>query len=396
MAGSKDNIPKNIMGRADTSEDEIDLIDYFRVLWKRKYFILLFAVLPALIVLSIFIFLPKDYKITYIYDTWLDKELPKAFYGGFESMKSVRTKDLRQLQSQSEDGPSERNHRILLDSFYRNDNLGKLAAKLRENGFDEFAQEISKTQIQLESSNALLTLTIVGGPEQDMLRISSIVRDYFERVVPTYILREDLSDTIAGLGIEMANIKENNFGLEFELERKSAILKRMKNLRPPDPNKIPGGIILPINEISQDSKYLPLAYQIQATDVNIIDIEETIRANQQKYNYYNNLMSLTEKLFEEIKTKMSSYYTVQEFHLFLASMTNDYTEKQLTDYLDAYTRRIENVMFASTPVIEEPDVHPVPKGAVRKSAVSFVGFLMIASFAAFFLEAIQQRQTPTS
>jgi hypothetical protein len=397
MTSSKNDIPKNqsvpksIMGKADTSEDEIDLIDYFRILWKRKYFIVLGSVLPALIVFLIFTFSPKDYKITYIYDTLLDKEPPKLLSSEFES-----TKDLYPLSAQSADKLLEKNRRILIDKFYSEENLDKLAARLRENGFDKYAQGISKTQIQLEISDALLTMTIIGRPKEDMQKISSIVRDDFEKIIPIYSVREDLSSSIAGFKTEMADIKEKSFSLELELERKRAILKKMKNLQPSDPNKIPVGIILQINNISRNSEYLPLAYQIQATDANIITIEETIKANQQKYDYYNNLTSLTEKLFDEIKNKTSSYYTIQEFHSFLANMMDGYAENELADYLNAYTKRLENMVSINTPVIEKPSVYQIPKGAVKKSAVSFAVFLMITTLIAFLLEAVQQKQAPTS
>jgi hypothetical protein len=397
MTSSKNDIPKNqsvpksIMGKADTSEDEIDLIDYFRILWKWKYFIVLGSVLPALIVFLIFTFSPKDYKITYIYDTLLDKEPPKLLSSEFES-----TKDLYPLSAQSADKLLEKNRRILIDKFYSEENLDKLAARLRENGFDKYAQGISKTQIQLEISDALLTMTIIGRPKEDMQKISSIVRDDFEKIIPIYSVREDLSSSIAGFKTEMADIKEKSFSLELELERKRAILKKMKNLQPSDPNKIPGGIILQINNISRNSEYLPLAYQIQATDANIITIEETIKANQQKYDYYNNLTSLTEKLFDEIKNKTSSYYTIQEFHSFLANMMDGYAENELADYLNAYTKRLENMVSINTPVIEKPSVYQIPKGAVKKSAVSFAVFLMITTLIAFLLEAVQQKQAPTS
>lgn len=159
---------------------------------------------------------------------------------------------------------------------------------------------------------------------------------------------------------------------------------------------MPGGIILQIDNISQNSEYLPLAYQIQAIDANIINIEETIKATQGKYNYYNNLISLNEKLLDEIKNETSSYYTIQEFHSFLTNIMGDYTEKELADYLNAYTKRIENMISINTPVIEKPSVSPIPKGAAKKSAVSFAALIMIASFMAFLLEAVQQKQAPAS
>ena len=45
-------------------EDEINLADYFRVLWKRKYLIVLGSVLPALVVGLVIFSGPKSYKVT--------------------------------------------------------------------------------------------------------------------------------------------------------------------------------------------------------------------------------------------------------------------------------------------------------------------------------------------
>jgi hypothetical protein len=388
---NKQPVSKNIMDKADTPEDEIELIDYFRVLWKWKYFIILFTVLPALFIFLIFNFLPKDYKITYIYDTRIDKDIPKML-----SRESEDIKDSYQLLAQSKQELFEMNRRILLDQFYSKENLDKLAAKLRDNGLDVYAQGISKSQIQLEISNASTTLTITGNSEQDVQKISSIVRDDFEKVIPIYTVREELKSVITGLNAKMADIKENSFSMELELERKKAILKKMKNLQPSDPDKTPDGIILQIGNLSQNSEYLPLAYQTQAIDANIIAIEETINTNQKKYNYYKNLISLNEKLFNKIKNITSSYYTIQEFHSFLADMMDNYAEKELAEYLNAYTKRIENIISINTPVTDKPSVYPIPKDAVKKSMVSFVVLLIITSFIAFLSEAIQQRQAPIS
>jgi len=388
---NKQSVSKNIMGKADNPEDEIDLIDYFRVLWKWKYFIFLFTVLPTLIIFLIFNFLPKDYKIIYIYDTSIDKEFSNVLSREFEGIKGSY-----QLPGQSEQELLEMNSRILLDQFYSKENLDKLASKLRDNGLDIYAQGISKSQIQLEISNTLSTLTIIGNSEQDLQKISSIVRDNFEKIIPTYTVRNELSNVIAGFNARMADIKGNNFSMELELERKRAILKKMKTLQPTDPNKIPGSIILQIDNISQNSEYLPLAYQIQAIDVNIITIEETINTNRKKYNYYKNLISLNEKLFDEVKNKTSLYYTIQEFHSFLVNMMDDYTENELADYLYAYTKKIENMISINTPVIKKPSTSSISKSIVKKSAVLLASLLIITSFIAFLLEAIQRRQAPAS
>ncbi len=77
-------------------------------------------------------------------------------------------------------------------------------------------------------------------------------------------------------------------------------------------------------------------------------------------------------------------------------MMDDYTEKELVDYLNACIKRIENMISINTPVIEKPSVYPIPKGAVKKSSVLLAALLITTSFVAFLLEAVQQRQVPAS
>lgn len=382
----KQTVSKNIMGKENIPGDEIDLIDYFRVLWKWKYFILVFSVVPALIIFLIFNFLPKQYQITYIYNARTGKGLPNVFSGELEG-----TNILYKNPTQSEKDMFEMNRTILLDQFYSKENLDKIAAKLKDNDLAVYAQDISKSQIKLEISEASSTLTITGNSEQDVQKISSIVRDNFEQVIPIYAVREELNNTIAALKTGMAGIKKNSFSMELELERKRAILKKMKDLQPSDPNTIPGSIILQINNISQNSEYLPLVYQIQAIDANIITIEETINTNQKKYIYYKNLISINKKLFDKIKNKTSSYYTIQEFHSFLANLMDDYAEENLKDNLNAYTTRIENMISINTPVTDKPSIYPIVIDSVKKSMVSFAVLLIITSFIAFLSEAIQQK-----
>jgi LPS O-antigen subunit length determinant protein (WzzB/FepE family) len=43
-----------VRGKADIYEDEINLIDCFKVFWRRKYFVILVAFLPALVVGIVF------------------------------------------------------------------------------------------------------------------------------------------------------------------------------------------------------------------------------------------------------------------------------------------------------------------------------------------------------
>ena len=377
-------VSKSTGGRADTSHDEIDLGDYFRVLWWRKYFVVFGAAGPALLVWLFFFFSPSDYRATHTYDIGPDARTYGALLGRFQDKDSPNGAADR----------VEKDRRILVDRFYSVENLDKLAAKLRENGFEEYARDISPTKIQLNVSDALLAVTVTGRRADDVRTISSSVIDNMEKVIPMYGVKEHLSGDVTRLRTAMAGIEENKFSLELELERKKAISTRLKSLESTDPGMTPDGLILHFESVRENSEYLPLLYQVRATDTNIINIEQTIRANQEQYDYYGAMLSLNEMLLEEIKNKMSSYYTIGEFHSFLAQIMGGYEGSDLRSYLSAYIKKIENAMSANTPVIETPRITSVPKGGIKKAGVVFVGLLMMTTFGAFLLDAAQKGLKP--
>jgi len=373
------------MEKVNTFEDEIDLIDYFRIVWKRKYFIVLGSVLPALIVFIFISFSPRDYKLTFLYDI----------------------------------GLTEKSYKTLLDKFYSSENLDKLTAKLKGNELNEYWQGIIGSNVKFEVSpsyfrnnaakatdvenlqkiqevtGTLLAMTITGRPEREMQKFSSIVRDNFENILPIYDTKQELNTTIIDLKTEMADIEENKFDLELELKKKKAISEKLKKMEPAESNNVPGSIVLQFSRVDQNSEYLPLAYQIQATDANIIGFEETIRAKQDKYDYYKNLLSLNEMLFNQVKDKTSSYYTIQEFRSSLTDTLNNYEDKELIDYLNAYIKKIENMISINTPVVENPRISSIDKSARKKSTVVFAVLLMITTLTAFLLEGIQKRLVQT-
>ena len=383
---NKQPASKTIIEKVNTFEDEIDLMEYFRIVWKRKYFIVLGSLLPALIVFIFISFSPRDYRLTFLYDISL----------------------------------TEKSYKTLLDKFYSAENLGKLTAKLEVSKLNGSGQRMNGSNVKLEvspsyfGSNAakatdvdklkkiqevtgtLLSITVTGKPKRDLQRFASIVRENFEKVLPIYDKKQELNTTIIDLKTNMAVIEENRYELELELKRKKAISEKLKKMEPADSNKIPGGIILQFNRVDQSSEYLPLAYQIQAAYTNIINLEETLRANQDKYNYYRNLLSLNESLFKQVKDKTSSYYTIQEFHSFLNDILNNYEDKELIDYLNAYIKKIENVISTNTPVVEKPRISSIDKSANKKSAVVFAVLLMITTLIAFLSEAVKNSQPPAS
>ncbi len=364
---SKKQTTDDVKEEARIYEDEINLIDYFRVLWKRKRFIFVASVLPPLVVgLAIFLW-PRDYKITFTYNMGLGE---KAF-------------------------------KVLEDTFYSTENLEKLAEKLQANGFNEYAKRIAevgtdeglKGFVSFEiSPGSLLVMRVGAKSEENIREIASVCRNNFEQIIPLYSEREELNSKIISFKEKIAGIEETRYTLNLELERKKSTLEKLKNSGTEDLSRLPSDIVLQFDNVGDNSAYVPLPYQIQAAETQLINLEEQIRANKEMYTYYTDLLNLNEKLFSYIKKVMPSYSTLEQFHSFLTNTLAEYNEneQQLLDYLKAYIKRIENKAANVIPLVEKPKVYPVARGTVKRSGIVFAVSLMISIFAAFLLENLKK------
>ena len=119
-------------------------------------------------------------------------------------------------------------------------------------------------------------------------------------------------------------------------------------------------------------------------------------ANEKIYNYYKDLLALSEKLLAELKSKTSSYYTIQQFRLVLIDLIDSYENKKLKDYLNSYIKKIENRISISVPVTQKPKVYAVARGTVKRSGIVFAVSLMISIFASFLLEGLQKGRVEAS
>ena len=392
-SANKQDTDSGTQEKRDIYEDEIDLMDYFLVLWNRKWFVFFASVLPALVVgLAVFLS-PRDYKISYTYNVRLD----------------------------------EKTFKILEDKFYSTENLEKLIGKLQEGGLERYAKKLAETKTAenlkefvsfeispryfevIESSKvkdwedlekiqqvrgSLLEMQIVAQSKENIRAIASLCRENFEQIIPLYSEREELSTKIINLKEKMAGIEEARYALNLELERKKSTLEKLKNSDSESLGKLPGDIILQFNNVGENSAFLPLAYQVQAAETQIINLEEQIRANKEDYDYYSDLLKLNETLLSYVKKVMPSRSTLEQFHSFLTKTLAEYNEsnRHLLDYLKAYIKRIENKTANVIPLVERPNVYSVAKGTVKKSAIVFVTALMLSVFTAFLLEGLKQNK----
>jgi hypothetical protein len=378
-------------------EEEINLIEYFRVLWKHKCFIFLATVLPTLIVGVVLFLWPRDYTISYLYNMGLDE---KAF-------------------------------KVLEDKFYSTENIEKLAGNLQKKGFDKYtkklmeaktieglkalvsfevspsyfesiksteAKNVEELQKIQQAKGTLLIMRVGANSEENIREIASIFRNNFEEIIPLYAEREDLNRNIITFKEKMASIEETKYTLNLQLERKKITLEKLKKLGSEGLDKLPGdNIVLQFNNVGDSSAYLPLPYQMQAAETHIINLEEQIRADKELYDYYISLLKLDEKLFSYVNKTMPSDYRLGQFCSFLTETLAGYKDNaQIADYLNAYIKRIENKIATTAPLVEKPNVYSIAKGIVKKSGMVLAVSLMISVFAAFLWEGFRKNGNPIS
>jgi len=397
------------MSNQEYVEDEINLMDYFMVIWKRKWFILVGSIVPVLITGLIIYFLPRDYTITYMYDVKDQMAMIK------DQTKDKPTMDVSNWNL------NEKNYDVLVSRFYSKENLDRIVNKLQQNDLNKYAElinnargekeldkllvfevlppfiDIAKTKetdsAKLEELRLLeaqlLNITIITSSEKDIYKISSVIRKNFETMIPIYHVADQLNVAIIKIRTEMADIQENKFLLQLALGKNKNILTKLKDIKTETLNKPESDIRLQF-DVGGRSEYLPIEYQVQTAESRIIQIEETIKNNEKKYEYYKSLLSLNQKLLIEVKSKALSHDTMQQFHSFLLKSAKKIEKEELKNYLNSYIKKIENRIAVNIPVIENPKVYPVAKGTVKKSAIVFAIALMISVFAAFLLEGLKK------
>jgi len=430
---SKDHpSPTNVQQETNIYEDEINLIDYFLVFWKRKYLILLGSILPVLIFGLFCFFSPRNYKVTYAYDVReqgtdvKDQDIDigrQSVYTDAEgrTIYVVRNYDVYGMGNWD---LNENNYKILLDRFYSTENLNKIVEKLHEMDLVAYSGRISqegrlKKFVHFEVSPPffdlskagltepanleqlrqlkalLLNMTIIGRPKNDITKISSIIRDNLENVISVYMVKDQLGAATRKLRANIAGIEENRVNLERALKTNKLVSAKLKNIKTKTSDTSKSNIALQF-DISGKTEYLPVEYQVQAVESKTIQIEEEIAATVEEYNYYKDLIILNEKLLAELKDKTSSYYTIQQFHSYLTELIDSYETNELKDYLSSYTKRLENRIVASVPVTENPGTYAVSKGTVKKSAIVFAVAFMMSVFTSFLLEGLKKSQAQTS
>ena len=382
--------PEGDSGRPPESRRETPLLQFLRVLWRRKLLIVVGSVVPALVVVGILLLYPRKYTATFVYE------------------HPVR----------------ESEYNVLVRRFHSLENLAKIADQLRTRGLASCAQKLldCRTESSLEKmirltpspayprrlqttdpatsekigavQAQLVSIRITGRSRKDVETIAAVVTDNFEHVLPMYAIRNDLKDLVRRFKVTAADIEDNRFNLDMELQREQARLEKLKALE--GPGNAPGQgateqdkLVLQFSDVKGTREFLPLSYQVRAVQSKIIDLQETIRGNEDKYTYCVRVLELTGKLLNQVEQSILTRYTTQQFLSFVGEQLPTCKDKAQTDYLKSYMRRTENLVLVTTRAGESPVIYPVPKHVVGIGAVALIASLMVTIFAAVVLESRQ-------
>lgn len=360
---------------------------YVRLLWKRRTLLGVGSLLPALLVGLLLSLWPHKYSATFVY------ERPLA----------------------------ESEYSVMLRRFHSQENLDKIIGRLQERGLADYAAKLLSprersferlirfevdpmypkrlqttdpaTSERISTFQAqLLLIRIVGSSKKEVSGVGSVVTGNVESVLPIYEIRKAIKDSIQRFKTRAAEIEDSRFNLMLNLQREKAKLDKLKKLD--EDSSGTEGVILQFTDVQNSQEFLPLSYQVRAVQSKIIDLEETLTSDKERYDYYLHVLDLNNRLLARTEENLLTYYTVQQFLDFLGQELLACKDGAVSDYLKSYIRDTQNLILINTRAGENPVVYPVPKYIVKSGALTWMVCLMVAALAAVLLEYRQERHKP--
>jgi hypothetical protein len=361
---------------------ELAILRCLGVLWRRKVLILCGSLLPTLVVGVLLHTLPARYKVTVVYERPL----------------------------------TESSYSVLLRRFYSSENLGKIIDQLKERRMQGYAEKLEEAETEqaleklirfsvtpaypkrlqttdpatserISSFEAqLLYVDIVGESKGEVSAVSAVVTADLENILPAYEIRNALKESIQDFKKLAAEIEDSRFTMTLDLEKEKEKLSKLQGLDSAPMPATEGNVVLQFTDVQESREFLPLSYQVRAVRSKIIDLEETLAGNQEKYAYYLKILALNDRLLKEIEDRILTYYTVEQFLGFLGERLLECQDDALADYLKSYIRKTQNLMLVNTRAGETPVVYPIAKHVAGHSVLTFVVSLMVMTFVAAVLE----------
>lgn len=383
MDKSKDTVAVKTADEAGPSgHQEPIIVRYLGLLWRHRILIVCGSLLPALLLGVVLYFWPGRYTATFVYERPL----------------------------------TESEYNVLLRRFYSAENLAKIIGRLRESNVSAYAERLEQagTEEALEKlirftvfpaypkrlvttdpatserisafQAQLLYVDICGDSKEDMTAVSGAVTGNVENVLPVYEIRNALKESIQEYKVLAAEIEDNRFAQTLDLQKEKDRLGKLRNLGATPAAMADGSVVLEFTDVPKSREFLPLPYQVRAVQSKIIDLEESLNSDEQKYDYYLKIIDLNDELLGVVESSILTPYTVEQFLGHLDGRLRECEDEALADFLKSYIRKTQNLILVNTRAGEKPVVYPVPKRIVGRSVLALVVLLMVTAFAAVALE----------
>lgn len=365
----------------------MDLLQLIDALWRKRLFLALFAVVPALL-FGLWIFLsPRAHRARLVYPMELTatdfQRLADRFYGGDNLRLLIADMEAKGLKEWPES----------LRQAETRAELSKLIALQITPNYVDF-NERANLKLSLERSWAeniekieqlrarMLEIQIYGGNADELSAALASVRHNFEAQLPLRELQDGLLQRRYSLNNQLV---ENEQERAYEAEKLLTATRTRDNLAAADPGRAVAGapaVTLQLGEKERESDHLPLSLQREIYAAQVALLTERVESAKRQYA----LKSLEAELLGEISTALDQLVEsggdLEGYLALLAKARQQHAPERL-DLLDGMKHLAENYHFTRRPLVAAPRVLPQPRHTVQRTLFAavlcgLVGALVVA------------------
>ena len=249
-------------GVGKDTQETVRLIDGLNLIGRKKWTLVLMTLVPTVVAMVFLLYMDRNISMVYLYNA-----------------------PLRQ-----------KNFEIFRYLFYSRENIEKVVKHLNHIGAVAYAERLEGATSSDDlrkwinfnlkvfsgtDSSSLLEMKLVMKSTDPAGGIADVIRENVEQVLPMYTVVESLQRNIDDYQKRLSEIEQERSDLEFRIKEGTAVLKALKEMKP---TESAAEIILQFNQIHEDSQYLPLASQIQAYEIKMVDLEKRKENNEAQHD----------------------------------------------------------------------------------------------------------------
>lgn len=375
----------------------MELLDFVSEVWRKKWLISGWTLVPSLVFALVLYLSPRDYEASLQYPLSLDalelKKLTDRFFSGENLSRLIRNMEAGGLTSiprilRQAESPRQLHRYLHLSATpdwidYANKKNLRLSLER------SWAENVEKLE---ELTAKMVDIGILGRPREELAAAIGFIRYNFEKELPLYRVSDDLAEQIGLMNEKLAKLQRNRMVLLLSLRRSEKILEKLKAI-PALKTSVAGDYKLNLNfgDLNKESQFLPLSLQVQYYETEVARLGEIIAAEDRELQYDNQIQVMLKSMYEELSARLTADYDLDAFQAFLRQKQRTAASREERDFHDAYLKEIENHGLELVPLVRQTRSAPVAKGTVKTTAFVFC-ILLLLSLVTIALRIYIQRQ----